>query len=848
MKSKGFKILKIGGIVLGAFVVLLIVTLLFVGFVWEDKIKQAVISSVNQQFDEEIAVGSIDFSVLSKFPYASVVLNDVSIESSRTIIKNQFGTNTDTLLKATSLFLEFNLIKVAQGEFLLRRLEVSDGKLRLFTDKGDHTNFQFWETSDTLASEFSVDLSRVTLHNMELLYDNRKQDLLLHTHVHDLHLSGNLNQSNYALKAAAVVWVGTMEVNGEPIIARRPVQFNIDFQVDEQLFTIKEGVLATAGMEFITQGSYQAVDNLIDFQVKGNDLNIQSFISVLPKEMQKQAEDIGSSGLFYLNGSVKGSIADGKNPEVKVVFGVTEGKVNDSNTGLKLKAIKCDGVFTNGPKRTSTSSMLQLENLSFNVGAGSSFKGSLELNNLKKPRLTIVSTFKALPADFSGFLKEAGLSNYGGVISGDVRVSGVNKDYQYSGSVDINDLYLEFKDGLLIDKVSAVLQLDGKTLATENAVFSLLQNNFQYSGKLLNLEDYLFNDGRLNVVGDLTMEELNLNEFVKESNESSEVSSSIFPEKVNASINFSSDKIIYEQLALKNNKIKLKLRNKQLSADWIGTRTLNGSISGTVLFSEHKDYSLSLKGSQQLDDIDIHELFYAFKNFGQDFLTADHLMGDVTGTIAFECDFDKNHDLISKNLYVESSFAIVNGELYDFEPLHELSTFIDVSEIDHLKFSKLENDIVVQNEKVYFPQMQINSNLLNLKVAGIHGFDESYSYKLELLLSEILSKKAREQNRSNADYDPFDESANKSMLFLKMEGDANDSHISYDRDALRDRRKQNMKKEKQNLKMILNEEWGMFKKDSSTFKKTKAAEESTKKKKVRIVWDEDEPDEDDDSE
>jgi hypothetical protein len=55
---------------------------------------------------------------------------------------------------------------------------------------------------------------------------------------------------------------------------------------------------------------------------------------------------------------------------------------------------------------------------------------------------------------------------------------------------------------------------------------------------------------------------------------------------------------------------------------------------------------------------------------------------------------------------------------------------------------------------------------------------------------------------------------NRRSVFIKMTGNIDNPIIKYDRKGLKEKVKSDLKQEKQNLKLLLREEFGLFKKDS----------------------------------
>ena len=87
------------------------------------------------------------------------------------------------------------------------------------------------------------------------------------------------------------------------------------------------------------------------------------------------------------------------------------------------------------------------------------------------------------------------------------------------------------------------------------------------------------------------------------------------------------------------------------------------------------------------------------------------------------------------------------GELIAYKPVLALSKFIEVEELNHIRFSSLRNVIEIHDQKIYFPEMDIKSSALNLKLSGVHSFNNEIEYHFNLLLRDILSKKARKAKK-----------------------------------------------------------------------------------------------------
>ena len=113
--------------------------------------------------------------------------------------------------------------------------------------------------------------------------------------------------------------------------------------------------------------------------------------------------------------------------------------------------------------------------------------------------------------------------------------------------------------------------------------------------------------------------------------------------------------------------------------------------------------------------------------------------------------------------------------------------------------------------------------------SGIHDFDNMVDYKLQLLLSDMLGKKIKEQDTEFGQVE--DDGLGKTKLFLTMKGPVDDPKFGYDKKAVAEKIKTEVKTEKQNLKNLLSAEFG-------SRKNTPSQPQTQKKKKeeMQVDW------------
>jgi len=261
--------------------------------------------------------------------------------------------------------------------------------------------------------------------------------------------------------------------------------------------------------------------------------------------------------------------------------------------------------------------------------------------------------------------------------------------------------------------------------------------------------------------------------------------------------------------------------------------TLGGALSGNAAIIKSVGNRHIIRGWFNIDKVNIKNTFEVFNNFKQDHIRSENLDGSLTGTLSVMTDLNDDLKPDLPSLLLTGNYSILDGELIDFEPILKLSRFIDLSELENISFSELKNDLLIKDSRIIIPQMEISSSAFDISGSGEFEFNGYYTYHIKVLLSDILSRKARNQNDQISEFGVIeDDGLGRTSLFLKVNGTPEGSDVSYDMEALRGNIRQDLQEERQNLRSILNEEYGWYQND--TLPKTEKEENRT----FSIIWEE----------
>ena len=114
-----------------------------------------------------------------------------------------------------------------------------------------------------------------------------------------------------------------------------------------------------------------------------------------------------------------------------------------------------------------------------------------------------------------------------------------------------------------------------------------------------------------------------------------------------------------------------------------------------------------MESRAEFTNIDIHELFVAFKDFGQNEIKAENLYGKASGFMDSKLIISDSGEIVTESINLSSYLKINEGKLINYETLYELSDFIELEELKEIRFKELENQVKIENEIIYIPRFSI---------------------------------------------------------------------------------------------------------------------------------------------
>jgi hypothetical protein len=392
----------------------------------------------------------------------------------------------------------------------------------------------------------------------------------------------------------------------------------------------------------------------------------------------------------------------------------------------------------------------------------------------------------------------------------DIRLNGPIKDPAFSknflaeGDVELQNISMLLTgERLPINKVNGKLAFRKNDLAISNFTGLVGQNDFIINGFVKELGG-LFASGNSPIIieADLKSKNLNFDELLRSNfafrdttiGNNKKYEFGISP-RVNLKFNCDIRHLNFKRFHGRNIMGQLSVNQRVALLRNISFKSMGGSVDIGGYVNNKNPELVETIADAKLSGLNIDSIFYVFNNFDQNWLVDKNLKGKVTSDIKLYMNFNKNLVLNSSSLIAEIDAVIENGELNDFQPMMQLSKFVEEKSLAQMRFSRMTNHIKIENRTIYLPQMEIRSNVSNILVSGTHTFDHVIDYRLSVPLKNFFKISQR---------DDYTENARQGInLLLKITGTTSDYKIALDSKAIKQSITRDITDERQEWKEIL---------------------------------------------
>jgi hypothetical protein len=804
---------------------------IFISVTYEDTAIKYLKKYLDNHLMTEIEVDDISFSLLKSFPYASVRFKNVYAKSALNFAVHDFtGQDIDTLLTANNVFFEFGIIKLLSGKYEIRNININNGKLKILIDNDGKANYKIWKSGQKKHSkDFYMNLQSMVFSDIDIYLINIKDRYTVSAFNKKLIIKGNLSDSLNNLLIKGNLHIADLSVNNKFLLGDKELYIESNLLNKNDNYKIRKGKIRLGSASLNVRGDilYGQLPE-INLNISSGKAKLSEVLSLFQNKTDFLPGFFSVSGNAYFNARISGKLSQTFPPDIMAAFHVTNATLLNNKSRERL-SLRLKGTYTNGEKNNPGSTEIYINDF-YAAARNSTVDGKLNINNINQPQFRLILNASIDLNEMQNFVNIDTLEYVNGNLNAKIDITGIIRDVKKITKRDFigftKDCMLNFSKanfkitgtGLVVNDINGEVFI-GDNIKLSNLSLSIGSNTLLVDGILNNFFEFsLLRNKYLVLNADISSDIISIKTpiaYNPRNNSGKEEPAASLPTDllVNANVyikNLSIDKFEASDISgvINYRPGIINFRIKQL-------KSFDGSITGHGLITEKED-NYFIQCQSDLTLLDINRFFYSFNNFGQNFIVEKNLKGHLSGDVVFSSVVDKKSGFLKKTIKADGNLRIENGELIQFEPMMGLSKYIALEELNHIKFKTLSNEILIRDQIITIPEMDIYSSALNITALGIHKFDNSYDYRIKVSMTDLLFNKARKKRKEINDFGIIeDDELGKISVPLKFIGKGDNYEITFDKKAALGTLKNNIQNEKKVLGNIFREEFSYSHEDNN---------------------------------
>jgi uncharacterized protein involved in outer membrane biogenesis len=726
----------------------------YIGLAWyvhthKKEVLEQVTQILNDEINGTLTIGKMEPAFLQGFPQVSIRLENVIVRDSL------YSQHKQTLLNAGKVQLAVNILALARGAILIKKVTIEDATINLFTGANGYSNTAaFKKGKKTKGDEGGSfpELKRFSLKNVGVAIDNKTKFKLYKFKANEIDGKMNFTNQGWSADIELNTLVNSLAFNTKKgsFIKNQIVKGDLEIQFEEQSGDIKfkRNKLEIGKEDFYITARFATKNDPGAFAINIENDNIiwrdaanllspniteKLIVYSLAEPISVKCDLIGNfnvSGdpLIQVSAEVKDNVLDTPGGLVTdcSFYGLftnenSKGRgFSDENSAIKISNFKGD--YSGIPVVISRASILDLAKPIITGNFSSDFDVSKlktlideDLVSFSKGKAQVRLAFRADIVDFE-FSKP--------LVQGSIKINDATVGYvpRNLSFKDI-DVVLDFKDNnLSISKIDlksgkSVVEMEGSIKNFLNLYYTAPEKivlDWEVYSPKLHITDFIgFVGNRQRIIAQQKPKATKAN-FTEDIN--------MLFEKSNINMKLRVNKLYYDKFYASDARADITITEKGVAIKNAALKHADGYIrvDGQLAQGNKKNpYSLNATVS----NVNISKFFTAFDNFGMETLKADNLKGSLSSKAILSGSITEAGAMVPRTMEGSLSFTLKNGALLNFEPVRKVGELAFPNrDINNITLSPLAGKFDVKGDKVTIHPLQINSSVLNMDIQGIYSF------------------------------------------------------------------------------------------------------------------------------
>ncbi len=669
------KVVKIIGFTILAILILLIIIPIF----FKDKVLKTVTDVAGHYVDADINIGNLDLSLLSNFPGATVVLDDVSV-----VGRKEF--KGDTLAAFDNFELTMNVMSLFGGKIKVKSVELNNPRVNVIVTKQGRPNYDISMPDDdeaqeeaveedSVATKFALALKKLKVNNLHVTYTDSVTDV--HALIDHLNfdLRGDLSDKETIL--SALMDIARLNVRMGPIIyindAVVSLKSDLDADMQKMKFTFKDNLFRINELGLELDGWIAVPDTNVRMDLKfgAKNTDFLSVLSMIPAEYAKDLEGVKTAGKFSFDGGAQGNFNAVSFPRFWVDFIVDNARFQYPDLPKSAENINIDA-HIKCPNGNLDSINIDVKKFHLEMGDNpvdakivvqtSAKDISLDGNVDANLDLGIVKDVVPLDGMTVAGLVKAGIAFKGNL--SDIEEERYDR-FAAEGDITLANFRTVMDDLPPVDIHKAHLIISPQAGNLEYLNMNLGKSDFALDGKLDNIFQYVFADSTLKATFNFKSNLLDVNDIysydhsqpdaaaqTSSAQDESPTQAPEVPGNIDFALNTSIGKILYDSLVINDLTGRVGLKNGVASLQNLKFGMLGGNTLCSGLYDGSNANKPKVDLQLDLNNIDIQSAANTFNTVERLAPIAKSTHGTLSAKVNFSSDMDS---------YLNPIYNTVNG-------------------------------------------------------------------------------------------------------------------------------------------------------------------------------------------
>lgn len=756
-------ILKVVAAVIILFLLLSVGVLIYINSN-KAKVLSLITTTLNKNLDGKLSIGDMETTFFKGFPGISVSLKNVLIRDKR------FAEHHHTLLAAKNFDVSINTAALLRGAIRISNIDISNAAIDLYQDSTGYSNTSVFKkkkdqpkTTDNSGGGSSAEFGRISLTQVSFAVNNQKNNKLFQFEVNKLAGKMNYPDSGWHADLQLNVLAKSMAFNTDKgsFIKNKVIagQMIAGFNEDNDKINVVSKNLTIGEDPFGISAVFNTASKGTDFTINvvANQILWKSASSLVAANITKTLNKFNLSKPIDITALIAGSLGGG-DPRIYVT-----GKIKDNTLtipGATIDSCNFDAVFTNSYEKNKgyvdSNSAIRLfkfsgryNHLPFVIDTGS-------IINLEKPIATgnFNSNFPLVNLNYMLGKDIAKFSN--GKAEVKLRYKADVVDYKLNKPVIAGTINFRNADfnylprNLQVKNTSLSLNFVGNDLVLNNIRLQSGRSVVMMEGRVNNfLNLYYSAPEKILLTWQIRSPELRLAEFlgflnarqnVKTSTATTANSGNVVDQlsnvldKGNAEMHMDVAKVYYKKFLATNVHADLLTTANGILIKNVGVKHAGGSLQMNGKLVQGKSLN-NFALNTTVTNVNIHEFFYAFDNFGLTDITAENLKGFLSAKTQITGGITDAGSLVPRSINGVVNISLRNGALLNYSPLIKVGKFaFPFRDLNNIQIPKLDARFDLHGDKIIINPMQFNSSVLNADIAGTYGLTRGTNIALDIPL------------------------------------------------------------------------------------------------------------------